>query len=475
MFKMTVDTELSKYYASRSYWLESSGDNLSQRPSLKEEIIVDVAILGAGFTGLWTAYYLIQQNPSLKIAIIEKHIAGYGASGRNAGWCSPKFSVTPDIALERYGTEITKELQLTMYNSVNEVERVITEENMAVDWKKAGFLKVSLEEHLLFQFENEMNTYRKLNLEENYQLLNKDLTDERIRVNGQKGSILTKVAAVLHPGKLVRQLARNIEKRGVKIYEQTEVIDIKEGEAVKSPKLIIKGGSVTAKVAVIIAGEAYLSQMEKFRRQIIPMYSSMILTEPLSEEQWASIGWENREAVGSNTLAQDYLQRTADRRILFGLGNGTPYRYASKISDSFDTSEHIIEWLMQRIKKWFPSISNVQFTHAWGGPIGVTSDWTPNFQFDKRTKVAKAFGYFGQGVSTSNLAGRILSDLINDKNTILTELPMVRHSSSKWVPEPFRWIGARFVQSEINRLDKRSELLGISPKGNTLAERIIRH
>ncbi|WP_285858461.1 FAD-binding oxidoreductase [Neobacillus niacini] len=239
--------------------------------------------------------------------------------------------------------------------------------------------------------------------------------------------------------------------------------------------MVANGGSVTANVAVVIAGEAYLSQMAKFRRRIIPMYSSMILTERLSPDQWSAIGWENREAVGSNTLSQDYLQQTADGRILFGLGNGSPYRFASKISDSFDTYEPVLNWLQQRFKEWFPLLKEVKFTHAWGGPIGVTSDWTPNFQFNKQTRAAKAFGYFGQGVSTANLAGRILSDLIYEKKSSLTELPMVQHSSTKWFPEPLRWIGARYVQSEIRRLDDRAESIGIPPNGNTLAERMIRH
>ncbi|CAH2715166.1 Gamma-glutamylputrescine oxidoreductase [Neobacillus rhizosphaerae] len=467
--------DLVKYYASRSYWLESCGENLCPRPKLSEELAVDIAILGSGFTGLWTAYYLLLQDPSLNIAIIEKHITGFGASGRNAGWCSPKFSLTSEVAIERFGEEAAREIHLSMYASVNEIERVIKEEKMNVDWKKAGFIKVSLGNHLLYQFENEMKTYQKLGIEKYYQILNKDDTKDRIRAEGLKGSILTKVSAVLHPGKLARQLARILEERGVKIYEQTEALIFKEGDSSNPPKLVTSEGIVTANIAVVMAGEAYLSQMTQFRRHIIPMYSSMVVTEPLSKAQWASIGWENREAVGSNTLAQDYLQRTADGRILFGLGNAGRYRYASKMKDSFDIHDSVIEWLKQRVIKWFPSVSFNQFTHAWGGPIGVTSDWTPNFQFNQQTRVAKIFGYFGQGVSTANLAGRILTDLIYEKKTSLTDLPMVQHSSAKWVPEPLRWVGARYVQSEIVRLDKRSDLYGIAPKGNTLAERMIRH
>ncbi|WP_262305393.1 FAD-binding oxidoreductase [Neobacillus niacini] len=222
-------TNLLHYYASRSYWLESSMDNLSPRSRLTDEINVDVAILGAGYTGLWTAYYLLKQNSSLKIVIMDKHIVGFGASGRNAGWCSPKFSITPERAIERFGLETAKELQLTMYDAVNEVERVINHEKMDADWNKAGFLKVALRENMLSQLETEMSTFRKLGLEEFYQLLNENQTKERMMANNLKGGILTKVSAVLHPGKLVRNLARILEQRGVTLYEQTEVIDFMEG------------------------------------------------------------------------------------------------------------------------------------------------------------------------------------------------------------------------------------------------------
>ena len=166
---MILDMErLKKYYASRSYWLESSGDDLSPRPKLKGTINADIAILGAGFTGLWTAYYLLKQNPELKIVILEKHIAGYGASGRNGGWCSHKFSLSPEVCIERFGEVVAKELQLAMFDSVKEVEKVIEKEKLNVDWKMPGSLKVAVGEHLLPQLEQEMEANSKLGLEKYY-------------------------------------------------------------------------------------------------------------------------------------------------------------------------------------------------------------------------------------------------------------------------------------------------------------------
>ncbi|RST77298.1 FAD-dependent oxidoreductase [Siminovitchia acidinfaciens] len=462
------------YYHSKSYWLETCEERLSPRPSLNDSIKTDVAILGAGFTGLWTAYYLLDNNPSLSITILEKEISGFGASGRNGGWCSPKLSISPAVAIERYGKDKTRELFQAMSDTVSEVEHIILKENIDADWEKGGSLGIALGNYGLPALEETISLYENLGLKSELEYLNKDETEKRIRIAGAKGSVFTKNSAVLNPGKLVRHLAKILEDRGVNIFEQTEVLQVKKGSMGKSPELVTANGTVKANVAVVLAGEAYLSQISNFRRQLIPVYSLITLTEPLTEEQWQSIGWEGRETVGSTRLSVDYLQKTADGRILFG-GRGQPYRYASKIKDEFDFYKPTHDMLQEMVKKWFPSLSNIKFTHSWGGPLGITRDWTPNFVYDTQTKIAGAWGYGGQGVSTTNLAGRILSQLINEKRNPLTELPMVQHTSRKWEPEPLRWIGARFVQSSLEKVDKRAEAKDIPPKGNTLGERLNRH
>lgn len=471
---LVMEEKDTTYYFSKSFWLEDSEDIII-RPKLTESIDVDIAILGAGFTGLWTAYYLIKQDPTLKIAILEKAVTGFGASGRNGGWCSPKFSVTPKVALERFGKNTAKDLHHTMIDTVYEIERVIEEEKMNVDWNNSGSIKVAMGEHLAPNLEDEMEVYNSLGLADNFKLLNKSEIDKRVKINGVHSGILTQPSAVVHPGKLVRQLAQIVEEYGVKIYEQTYVQQIEEGSTTTSPKLITAHGNVTAKQAVVIAGEAYLSRMKGFRGRLIPMYTSIVLTEPLSEEQWEEIGWDGRETVGSNNLSVDYLQRTIDGRILFGLGNSGPYRFASQIKDQFDTFAPSIKLQTERALSWFPSLKRDQITHAWGGPIGVTRDWTPNFRYNNVSRVAHAWGYGGQGVSTANLAGRILTQLIFEKESEITNLPMVHHTSRRWEPEPFRWIGAKYIKAKMNKLDRKSLESGIAPTGKSIAERLIRH
>ncbi|MGM8365209.1 NAD(P)/FAD-dependent oxidoreductase [Virgibacillus sp. W0181] len=464
-----------QYYVDKSFWLETSGDDLSPRPMLEESKTVDIAIMGGGFTGLWTAYYLLLQNPSLNIAILEKDIIGFGASGRNGGWCYPQFPISPAVSIEKYGIEVAREIQIEMFNTVNEIGRVAKEEAIDIDYKNGGGLQLALGEEGFPTLESEMQVYKNLGLDSHFNILNEFDTNERVKVQGAKRSLLTKNAAVLNPGKLVRKLAKVLEKRGVKIYEQTEVVDFEKGSINNPSKLITKEGSiVSAKTASLLAGEAYMSQMAKFRRKVLPMYSLITLTEPLTPEQWSTIGWGGRELVGSTRYSFNYLQRTVDGRILFG-GRGQPYRYGSRIKDSFDRHEQTNDNLKRLVTQWFPSITGIKFTHSWGGPVGIVRDFTPNLLFDKETRIASAWGFVGQGVSTTNLAGRLLTDLIMEKKSKLTELPIVQHKSRKWEMEPFRWIGARYVQVSLERIDKKAETTNIPPGGNTIAERLNRH
>ena len=463
------------FYKNMNFWLETSDENLYPRESLKNNLTVDIAILGGGFSGLWTAYYLIEKDPSLDIAIFEKDIVGFGASGRNGGWCSPKFSVTPEELIRRYGKNTASELQRNMFESIDEIERIIKKENLNIDWKKNGMLQVALGNYNKSILANSYETYKKLGFEGYLELLDVNETKNRVNINNASGGLFTKKSAVVHPGKFVRQLAKTVERKGVRIYEQTEISDFSKGNVKKKSQFITTSNKIIqAKKAILLSGEAYLSQLKKFKRKIIPTYSLITLTEPLSDDQWNQIGWKNRESVSSTALSVHYLQRTADNRILFG-GRGAPYHFASKIKNSFDYHKPTHEMLKQTAMKWFPSIHKNSFSHSWGGPVGMTRDWMPNFVFDKENKIGGAWGYVGQGVSTTNLAGRILSDLILENNTDVTRLPMVQHNSKKWEPEPFRWLGARYVQSGMERVDYKSDMKRRPPTGKSIPEKLSRH
>jgi glycine/D-amino acid oxidase-like deaminating enzyme len=290
-----------KDYQGYSFWLETSHDELSPRAPLDGSIDVDVAILGAGFSGLWTAYYLLKREPSLDVAVVEAEIAGFGASGRNGGWCSSQFSMSPGLLRERYGRDAARNVMFAMYDSVDEVGRVCASEGIDAHYLKSGGLHIARGAHQAKANEDALRLYGELDLADHYELLDAGQTEERIRVSDSVGSLLIKDCAVIHPGRLVRGLARIVEDLGGKIYEQTPVIDFEPGQ---SPVLVTAKGLVRART-IVLAGEGNLTRFKQLNRQLLPMYSTISLTEPLSDEQWNEIGWRNRECVASNRYHVD--------------------------------------------------------------------------------------------------------------------------------------------------------------------------
>jgi glycine/D-amino acid oxidase-like deaminating enzyme len=458
-------------YAKYSFWLETAGEDLSPRPALQRSAEVDVAILGAGYSGLWTAYYLLRQNPGLRVAVVEKEIAGFGASGRNGGWCSPKFPVTAAVLEERYGREAARSLLLAMYDTVDEVGRVCEEEQIDAHFHQGGALSLARGAHQLPSIRATRAVYERLGLEDRNHLLSAEETRERVNVANVYGALYTPQSARLHPGRLVRGLARAIERRGGTIYEQTEVSSFEGGAAAR---LLTPGGELRARQGIVLAGEAYLSQLPSLHRAIMPVYSLIVLTEPLTRDQWSGIGWQNQETISSNRLTVDYLTRTADGRILFG-SRGAPYVFASKITDEQDRHELTHFNARRAVVDWFPSLASIGFTHAWGGPLGMPRDWMPAVAFDHSSRIGTARGYTGQGVATTNLAGRILANLILGKQTGLETLPLAQRHSRNWEVEPLRWLAVRYMQEAFARIDTAAENGQTPPIDAPIAELLGKH
>jgi glycine/D-amino acid oxidase-like deaminating enzyme len=460
-----------KSYDKCSFWLETAGDSLVARPSLKRSGEVDIAILGGGYSGLWTAYYLLRVNPGLRIAILEKEIVGFGASGRNGGWCSSRFPITPGVLQERFGWDATRNLLMAMFDSVDEVGRVCTKEGIATDYRKGGILSLARGAHQLPRIRAAYALYNQLGLGDHFQLLGAAECRERVRATHIHGGLYTPEGASLHPGKLVRGLAVAVEKRGAVIYENTEVTKVCSSP---NARLITLAGELRAKQAIILAGEAYLTRLRKFHRALLPMYSLISLTEPLTPSQWAEVGWQNHESLASNRFTVDYLTRTSDDRILFG-SRGAPYKFGSRISDEQDVHEPTHARVHQAVVEWFPTLIGIQFTHNWGGPVGVPRDWMPTVQFDPDSRLGLICGYTGQGVSTSNLAGRLLASLVAPDGSALEKLPFARHRSPNWEMEPLRWLVVTYMQKAFQRIDDALEAGKASPVDAKIAETLGKH
>jgi glycine/D-amino acid oxidase-like deaminating enzyme len=458
-------------YSKYSFWLETAGEALTPRPSLARSGGVDVAILGGGYSGLWTAYYLLRGNPGLSVAIVEKEIVGFGASGRNGGWCSSRFPVTPEMLSQRFGREAARALMLAMCGAVEEVARVCEEEGIDAQFRKGGMLSLARGAHQLPLIRATAEGYERLGLADHCRLLSAEEVAERVRVTNVHGALCTPHNASLHPGRLVRGLARAVERRDGVIYEQTEVTAFEGGAA---PRLITPGGELRAKMALVLAGEAYLSRLPKLHRALMPMYSLIAITEPLTRTHWSQIGWQNGESISSCRYTVDYLTKTAEGRILFG-SRGAPYLFGSKITNEQDRHAPTHARIQRAVVEWFPMLEGIKFTHAWGGPVGMPRDWMPAASFDRVSRIATARGYTGQGVSTTNLAGRVLASLILGKRTDLETLPIAQRQSPNWEPEPLRWLAVRYAQNAFLRIDTAAETGRPRPIDASLAEFLEKH
>jgi glycine/D-amino acid oxidase-like deaminating enzyme len=457
-------------YAATSFWLETCGDDLTPRPGLDGSIDADVAILGAGYTGLWTAYYLLKREPGLRVVVLEREIAGFGASGRNGGWCSSKLNISLDRVAEMYGREAARALQQAMFDTVEEVGRRCAAEGIDAGYHRGGALFLARGAHQVGEMQAYAGTLDRFGFSDRQEILDAAATARRVRVRGALGALHFPAYAVIHPGRLVRGLARLVERLGGRLFERTEVTGFSAGRA---PKLVTARGEVRAG-ALVLAGEAYLTRFPSLHRSLLPIYSLIVLTEPLGPAPWSEIGWEGRECLASFRLTVDYLSRTADGRILFG-GRGAPYRFGSSIADAYDRDAATHATLRRLARDWFPPLREARFTHAWGGPLGMPRDWMPSITWDRASGLATACGYTGHGVAISNLAGRVLADLLTGRASSLTTLPLVDHRSPRWEPEPLRWLAVRYIQGAFARLDARSERTGLPPTGRTLAELLSRH
>lgn len=469
-------SDYSADYSTVSFWLETCGDDLTPRQALDGPATTDVAILGGGYTGLWTAYYLLRADPSLRVTILERDICGFGASGRNGAWCAPGLNVSLARLTKLHGRDAARATYEAVFDAVDEVGRVASDEELDIDWRRGGELIVARGTHETPSLESELKEMEHHGFGSRYELLDAAALSERIRIEKGSAALFTPDAAAIHPAKLARGLARTVERMGATIHEGTEVTDFQPGGVLgRKPTLSTLAGEVTAD-AIVLAGEAYLTRLPRLHRSLIPIWSLIVLTEPLPDDVWAEIGWNGHELIGSPRYTVVYLSRTADGRLLFG-GRGAPYRFGSPIRDGYDRHAPTHDMLRSLARQWFPALRrhDVKFTHAWGGPLGMSRDWHPTFTFDRRHGVGSARGFIGHGVSTTNLAGRTLAELITGQQTSRTALPLVGHRSRNWEPEPFRWLGVRFAQGMLGRVDRLAEASGQPPRGRSLEEWLARH
>ncbi len=444
-----------------SHWFERLPQPRSPLPGDRE---ADVCIVGAGYTGLWAAYYLRQQDPGLRITVLEARFAGFGASGRNGGWLSGLPPGHRGLLAGKYGRDRVIAWQRALDDSVDEVIAVAAREGIDADIVKGGNLEVARNAAQAQRLRAEVEEDRRWGVE-GVELLSAAQATDRIRVDRVVGGSFNPNCARVQPAKLVRGLADVVERLGVTLYEQTPVIEIRAGRA-ETPL-----GAVRAPV-ILRATEGFTARMRGLRRRWLPMNSAMIATEPLPEQVWRSIGWAGCETLGDLAHGFFYAQRTADGRIAIG-GRAVPYRYGSRIDNDGAVGQGTIDYLTGVLRTVLPQTRGVPIAHGWCGVLAVPRDWSATVQFDRATGLGEAGGYVGHGVTATNLAGRTLADLVVGRSTPLTDLPWVGHRSKAWEPEPLRWLGVRGLYTAYKGADRHEDRgrSGTSPIA-ALADRI---
>ena len=416
-----------------SHWWQEIGIP-PRRPGLPGDLECDVAIVGAGYTGLWSAYYLKQAQPDLRVIVIEQEHVGYGASGRNGGWLTNSITGGRDQYVKTFGIDAVERFQQAMNDTVDEVIRVTEAEGIDAEVVKGGEFGVAYtpaQEARLRTFAAAEQRWQSTDL----RVLERAEATSRINVANTRAAVWHPHAARVHPAKLVSGLADAVERLGVTIYENTTVEEIRPRE------LITTHGTVRAD-SIVRATEGFTANLKGLKRLWLPMNSSLIVTEPLAQHIWDEIHWDNGEVLGDFAHVYIYAQRTQDNRIAFG-GRGVPYRYGSRTDNDGTTQEATAQKLSELLFRFFPMTTGAQIDHLWSGVLGVPRDWAATVGFDAQTGIAWGGGYVGTGVTSTNLAGRTIRDLILRRHTDLVSLPWVNHRVRKWEPEPLRWLATR--------------------------------
>jgi glycine/D-amino acid oxidase-like deaminating enzyme len=430
-----VGMATAEEYRKLSFWHETVPGTLEPGDPLSGDLDADVAIAGAGYTGLWTAYYLSRANPGMKIVICERDIAGFGASGRNGGWCSALFPASLGKLDRMAGRDAAIAMQRAMQATVDEVGRVTAAEGIDCHWAKGGTVQLARSATQLERAMNEVEEARSFGFgEEDLRLLSAGEASGLAGASGVLGGTFTPHCAAIHPSRLARGLAEVVRRRGVLVFERTPVLQLQPG------RLVTGTGTVQARY-VIRATEGYTPVLPGEHRTLAPVYSLMIATAPLPDETWTQIGLAGRQTFNDLRHLIIYGQRTADGRLAFG-GRGAPYHLGSAVRPSFDRVPAVFNALRRTLADLFPVLGDVKVTHGWGGPLGVPRDWCASAGLDRATGLGWAGGYVGDGVATTNLAGRTLADLITGTDSEITRLPWVGHRSPRWEVEPLRWLGA---------------------------------
>jgi glycine/D-amino acid oxidase-like deaminating enzyme len=417
-----------------SPYAASPADGLSSAPVAPPPLPdrADVVIVGGGFTGLWTAHYLLLADPALDVVVLEAEHVGFGASGRNGGWVSALWPVGPQTLARRSGAPAARAMVAELQHTVDEVGRATESAGIDCGFRKGGAIALARSPAQAVRARAEVDDAAEWGIGTRW--LDAAEASERLAASRVEGATFSPHCARVHPRRLADGLAAAVRGRGAQLHEGVRVRSIEPG------RVVLEGGGQVAARHVIRATEAWTARLPGQRRTVAPVYSLMVATAPLRDAQWSRIGLAEREVFSDHRHVIIYGQLTVDDLLAFG-GRGAPYHFGSRIEPEFDHDATVFADLRATLTELLPQLGDVEFTHAWGGPLGIARDWHPSVGHDPATGLGWAGGYVGDGVAATNLAGRTLADLVTGRDSPITQLPWVGHRSRRWEPEPARWVG----------------------------------
>lgn len=425
-------------YRNRSLWLDGALATYTPRRRLESDLDVDVAIIGAGYTGLWTAYALTESDPGMRIAVLEAETVGYGASGRNGGFVSAGIAGEARVYRRAHPDDAIVRAERSMIDGVDWIGAVVSREGIDCGWVKGGAYRVATTPPQLTRLEAALagKRGRGYTAADAWLVTPEEIASE-VRIAGVLGGTYTPHCARVDPARLARGLADACERRGVTIYEGSPATTVEPG------RVTCPLGIVRAEI-VVRATEAFTTRLPGENRSYLPLASHMLATEPLPAAVWDEIGWAGCAPVADQRYQFVYAQRTPDGRIALG-GRGLTYRRGGVIREADEAQPSIHGRLERALGELFPAASTARISHRWGCFFAAPRDWSMSIDYDRSSGLARAGGYAGHGVVASSLAGRTLADLLTGASSELTALPWVGHASRRWEPEPLRLIATRTI------------------------------
>ncbi len=414
------------------FWTDSSP--LESYPALSGDLDVDLAIVGGGFTGLWTAVRAKERNPDRSVALIESHRLGWAASGRNGGFCEASLTHGRENGIARWPCEYAQLEQMGLTN-LDEIEQTITRYGMDVEFERTGAFAVAVEEHQVEWLRDDPS------------FIDREAIYAEVHSPTYLGaSFDAHGTAMINPTKLVNELARVAASLGVQIFEDTPALALVGGSGITTPH-----GRVTAR-KIALATNAFRSLLKRNALRTVPVYDYVLMTEPLTDAQLASIGWRSRAGIADVANQFHYYRLSADNRILFG-GYDAVYHFGGRVSEAHEDRSESFERLASHFFTTFPQLAGVKFSHRWAGAIDTCSRFCAFFGTARRGRVAYALGFTGLGVAATRFAADVMLDLLDGLNTERTRLTMVRSKPMPFPPEPLASLAINMVRRALDRAD----------------------